>query len=411
MSEISDPYKPGMAEIAREQALYPLESPEKVKSGKKSLKIGIPIETSLQENRVPLKPESIEILIQHGHEIVVETRAGEMSDFRDDQFSEAGAQISYDHKEIFQSDIVLKVEPPTEYELEMLKPGVTLISAFQTGTQSIEYLQALARKKVTAIGYEFIEDKVGGLPLVRAMSEIAGSSVMLIAAELLSRTNGGRGVILGGVTGVPPTKVVILGAGTVAEYAARAAMGLGVDIKIFDNHIYKLRRLKHAIGQQVHTSTIDNAALAAAVAEADVVIGAVRAEKGRNKMVVSEEMVSRMKPGSVIIDVSIDQGGCIETSRQTSLKYPTFTVYDIIHYGVPNIASRVSQTASVAISNIFTPLLLQVAEAGGIEEMIFTNKGFMKGVYMYKGSLTNLHLARKYNMGYKDLSLLMAARF
>lgn len=402
--------KPGMAEMARE-ALYPLESPARIKESNKSLKIGVPIETSLQENRVALKPESVDVLVRNGHEVYIETRAGESANFNDNEYSEAGAQIIYDHKEVLQSDLVLKVEPPTQYELDMLRHGGTLISAFQSGTQTAEFLNALSQKKITAIGYEFIEDKVGGLPLVRAMSEIAGSSVMLIAAELLSRTKEGRGVILGGVTGVPPTKVVILGAGTVAEYAARAAIGLGVDIQIFDNQIYKLRRLKHAIGHQVHTSTIDNAALTKAVSEADVVIGAIRAEKGRNKIVVTENMVQNMKQGSVIIDVSIDQGGCIETSKQTTLKHPTYKVHDVLHYCVPNIASRVSQTASIAISNIFTPILLQIADAGGIEDMIFSHKGFMKGVYMYKGSLTNLYLARKFNMGYKDLSLLMAARF
>lgn len=408
---MTDTKKPGMAEAAREQAMYPLESPARIKEGKSSLQIGVPIETSLQENRVALKPESVEVLVQNGHEVVIETRAGESANFMDNAYSEAGAKIAYDHKEVLQSNIVLKVEPPTQYELEMLKTGGVLISAFQSGTQTSDFLVALGKKKITAIGYEFIEDKVGGLPLVRAMSEIAGSSVMLIAAELLSRTHEGRGVILGGVTGVPPTKVVILGAGTVAEYAARAAIGLGVDIQIFDNQIYKLRRLKHAIGHQVHTSTIDHVTLSKAVQEADVVIGAIRAEKGRNKVVVSEEMVSTMKPGSVVIDVSIDQGGCIETSRQTTLKDPTYKMYDVIHYCVPNIASRVSQTASIAVSNIFTPILMHIADAGGVEEMIFSNKGFMKGVYMYKGSLTNLYLARKFNLGYKDLSLLMAARF
>jgi alanine dehydrogenase len=403
--------KSGTAEIARESALYPQESPAKIKKGNHSIQIGVPIETSLQENRVALKPESVQILVNNGHEIWIETGAGESSNFRDNEYSEAGAKIIYDRKQIFQSQVILKVEPPTKYELNMMKSGITLISAIQTGTQNIEYLQAIAQKKITAIGYEFIEDKVGGLPLVRAMSEIAGNTAMLIAGEYLSKTGDGQGVILGGVTGVPPSKVVIIGAGTVAEFAARVALGLGADVQIFDNHIYKLRRLKHSIGRQVYTSTIDHSALAKAISKADVVIGAIRAEKGRNQIIVSEEMVSDMKPGSVVIDVSIDQGGCVETSHPTTLNAPTFTKYDVIHYCVPNIASRVSRTATIAISNIFTPILLQIADEGGIDEMIFNHPWFMKGVYSYKGSLTNLYLARKYNMGYKDLSLLMAARF
>ncbi|MFZ9046476.1 MAG: alanine dehydrogenase [Cyclobacteriaceae bacterium] len=402
---------PGFSEIVRESQLYQAEAPLKVKASGNSLQIGVPIETSLQESRVPLKPESVDVLVSNGHEVWIESGAGQSSSYLDSDYSEAGAKIVYNRQEIFQSDIVLKVEPPTKYEMEMLKPGITLISAFQAGTQSADYLKTLNQKKITSIGYEFIEDKVGGLPLVRAMSEIAGSTVMLVAAEYLSKTKDGQGVILGGVSGVPPTKVVILGAGTVAEFAARAAIGLGVDIQIFDNHIYKLRRLKHAIGHPVSTSTIDRATLATAIEHADVLIGAIRAEKGSNKMVVTERMIQKMKPGSVVVDVSIDQGGCIETSHPTSLKDPVYKVNDVIHYCVPNMASIVPKTASIAISNIFTPMLLQAGEIGGINEMIFTHKWFMKGVYAYKGSLSNLYLSKKFNLGYKDLSLLMAARF
>ncbi|MDH5609340.1 MAG: alanine dehydrogenase [Cyclobacteriaceae bacterium] len=408
---MAEKIRSGIKELARESALYPLESPLKIREGKKSLQIGVPIETSLQENRVTLKPEAVNLLVNNGHEVWVETGAGEAANFKDNAYSEAGAKIVYDRKEIYQSEIILKVEPPTKYEMDMIRQGVTLISAIQPGTQSVEFLKAITQKKITALGYEFIEDKVGGLPLVRAMSEIAGSTVMMIAGEYLSKTRDGQGIILGGVTGVPPTQVVIVGAGTVAEYATRAALGLGVDVQVFDNQIYKLRRLKHAVGQQVYTSTIDPTTLEKAIRTADVVIGAVRGEKSTNKVVVSEQMVAQMKPGSVIIDVSIDQGGCIETSSPTTLKSPVFKKHDVIHYCVPNIASRVARTATIAISNIFSPILLQIADAGGVEEMMFSHSWFTKGVYAYKGSLTNLHLARKYNMGYKDLSLLMAARF
>lgn len=403
--------KSGFAQLAREQSLYPQEAPAKVKKGSRALFIGVPKEVSLQESRVALKPESVEVLTSNGHEVWVEAGAGLSARFSDNEYSEAGAKVVSSNKEVYKANIILKVEPPTLQEIELLNEGATLISAFQSGRQSAEYIHALNKRKITAVGYEFIEDKVGGLPLVRAMSEIAGSTVMLIAAELLSNTNEGQGVILGGITGVPPTQVVILGAGTVGEYAARAAIGLGVDIQVFDNHIYKLRRIKHALGQQIHTSTIDNATLTKAVANADVVIGAIRAEKGRNKCIITEEMVSHMKPGSVIIDVSVDQGGCIETSEMTSHTEPTFRKYDVIHYCVPNIASRVARTASIAISNIFTPILLHIAEAGGVDEMIFNHTWFMRGVYTFRGSVCNIHLARKFNLGYKDLNLLMAARF
>lgn len=382
-----------------------------IKTKKKRLAISVPTATRFQENRVALKPDSVKVLVSNGIDVNMETGAGKLAHFEDNEYSEAGANIIYDRKEVFAGDIVLKVAPPSMEEIGLMKPGAVLISAFQTGGQSIEYLQALTKQRITAIGYEFIEDKVGGLPLVRAMSEIAGSTVMLIAAEYLSSTNAGRGVILGGVTGVPPTEVVILGSGTVAEHAARAALGLGANIQVYDNHIYKLRRLKHAVGQQVHTGTIDQAVLKNALKDADVVIAAIRAERGRSMQVVTEEMVAEMKRGSVIVDVSIDQGGCVETSEVTNHDHPTFIRHDVVHYCVPNIASRVSQTASIAISNIFTPILQQIADEGGVEEMIFSHKWFMKGVYMYKGSLTNFSLAKKYNLGYKDLSLLMAARF
>lgn len=408
---MGDEMKTGFAKLAREQSLYPQEAPAKVRSSSKSLVIGVPKEVSLQESRVALKPESVEVLVSNGHEVNVEAGAGVSAHFSDNEYSEAGGRIVESTKEVFKSNIVLKVEPPTLNEIELLNEGATIISAFQSGSQSVDYIHALNKKKITAIGYEFIEDKVGGLPLVRAMSEIAGSTVMLIAAELLSNTNEGQGVILGGITGVPPTQVVILGAGTVAEYAARAAIGLGVDIKVFDNHIYKLRRIKHALGQQIHTSTIDNATLDRALTSADVVIGAFRAEKGRNRCIVTEEMVAKMRTGSVIIDVSIDQGGCIATSEMTSHRRPTFKKHGVIHYCVPNIASRVGRTASIAISNIFTPILLHIADAGGVDEMIFNHPWFMRGVYTYRGSICNIHLARKFNLGYKDLNLLMAARF
>ena len=316
-----------------------------IKTKKKRLAISVPTATRFQENRVALKPDSVKVLVSNGIDVNMETGAGKLAHFEDNEYSEAGANIIYDRKEVFAGDIVLKVAPPSMEEIGLMKPGAVLISAFQTGGQSIEYLQALTKQRITAIGYEFIEDKVGGLPLVRAMSEIAGSTVMLIAAEYLSSTNAGRGVILGGVTGVPPTEVVILGSGTVAEHAARAALGLGANIQVYDNHIYKLRRLKHAVGQQVHTGTIDQAVLKNALKDADVVIAAIRAERGRSMQVVTEEMVAEMKRGSVIVDVSIDQGGCVETSRPTTHDNPTFIKHGVIHYCVPNIASRVGRTA------------------------------------------------------------------
>ena len=400
-----------ITEVVKETALYTKESPARIKKSGNSILIGIPKERVSQEKRVVLTPDAVALLVNNGQRVVVESKAGELSKFSDREYSEAGAKVVYSTKESFDADVVLKVEPPTEEEINEMRSGSCLISALQLGKQNADFIHALNRKKVTAVAFENLEDKVGGMPVVRAMSEIAGSTVMLIAAEYLSSINNGKGLILGGITGVPPTQVVILGAGTVAEYAARTALGLGASIKIFDNHIYKLRRIKQLLGQQVYTSTIDNYTLGQAIKEADVVIGALRAEKGRAKVVVSEEMVSQMMEGSIIIDVSIDQGGCIETSSMTSHDEPTFSKFDVTHYCVPNIASRVCRTASVTLSNIFTPILLQMADLGGAEEMIFNYKWFMKGVYTYRGSLTNAHLGKKFSMSHKELLLLLAARY
>lgn len=400
-----------MVEITEGVSLYPKESAKKIKNSKNSLVIGLPAESASQEKRVVLTPDAVGLLVNNGQVVLVETNAGKESKFTDQEYSDAGAKVVYSSKEAFDAEVVMKVEPPTEKEIEFMRPGSCLISAIQLGKQNADFIHALNRKRITAVSYEHLEDKVGGMPVVRAMSEIAGSTVMLIASEYLSSVNNGKGLIMGGVTGVPPTQVVIIGAGTVAEYAARTALGLGASIKVFDNHIYKLRRIKHLLGQQIFTSTIDNYTLSKALKEADVVIGALRAEKGKTKIVVSEEMVAAMMPGSVLIDVGIDQGGCIETSEMTTHDHPIFVKHGVIHYCVPNIASRVSRTASFALSNIFTPILLQMADLGGAEEMVFNYKWFMKGVYTYRGSLTNAYLARKFSMTHKELLLLLAARY
>lgn len=408
---MSDQYRSGFEELAKGSKLYPQESLMKVKKSSDSLYIGIPKENSFQENRLAITPDGVNLLVNNGHEIRIEAGAGKESKYTDKEFSDAGAKIVYSTEEVFKADIILKVEPPTIEEINLMNVGKVLISALQMGNQTPDYLKAINNKKLTSLAFELLEDKAGGMPVIRAMSEIAGSTVMLIAAEYLSSLNNGKGIILGGITGVPPTKVVILGAGTVAEYAARAALGLGVDIQIFDDHIYKLRRLKHTLGQQVFTSTVNNLLLIEALKQADVVLGAMRVEDGKIKRIVTEDMVAHMQPGSVIIDVSIDQGGCIETSEITTHDSPVFTKYGITHYCVPNIASRVPRTATTALNNIFVPVVLQAADEGGIDGMIFNNPWFMKGVYAYRGNLTNEHLAQKFSMPFKDLNLLMAARY
>jgi len=407
---MTDHLKSGIKKLAQESQMYPQEMMVKVRNDNECLSIGLPLETTFGENRIPLRPESVSVLVANGIEVAVQAGAGLASSYSNQEYSEAGAHIVYSPEEVYQSDIILKIDPPTPTEIELMKPRATLISALQFAKVDTEYFHALNRKRITAVAYEMLEDEIGSLPLVRAMSEIAGSTAVLIAAEYLSNSNGGKGIILGGITGVPPTKVLILGAGTVAEYAARAAIGLGASVKIFDDNLYKLRRLKHALGDpQLYTSTIEATTLARALRTTNVAIGALRHTDGQSICVVTEEMVKEMRPGSVIIDVSIDNGGCFETSEITTYDRPILTKHSVIHYCVPNIASRVARTATKAISNIFTPILLRMSDLGGVDDMIFTDEGFGRGVYCFHGETTNEYVGRRYNLKCKELQLIIAA--
>jgi alanine dehydrogenase len=393
--------------LMKEGHLIPQEEMLEIARRKGRLNIGVPRERSFQERRVALVPEAVSLLVANGHEIKVETKAGVNAKFSDKDYSEAGAQIVYDPKEVFQCDIIFKVSPPIEEEVEMMTSGQTLISALQITMQPKKILQKLMEKKVTAIAWDYIRDKEGHFPVVRAMGEIAGNTSLLIAAELLSSFNDGKGVMLGGIAGVQPTEVVVLGAGTVGEYATRSAIGLGSSVKVFDNSLSKLRRLQSSIGERMYTSIIQPKVLSKALMRADVVIGAIRSTIGRTPCIVTEEMVSNMKQGAVIIDVSIDQGGCFETSEVTNHESPTFDKFGVTHYCVPNIASRVSRTASFAISNIFSPILLEMGEHGGCKELIKNDYGFRSGVYMYKGTLTSEILGKVFGLRYKEIELLL----
>lgn len=399
---------PGQFTLTASSGLMPKEEMLEVSKTNQRQFIGLPAECTLQENRVALVPEAVARLVNNGHEVVVETNAGKGAHYEDRDFSEAGAQIAFSSEEVYKAEIIIKVDPPTLEEIGWMKPGQTLISALQLSVQPENYLKQLLKKKVTAIAVDFIRDKDGGYPFVRSMSEIAGNTVILIAAEYLSNVNKGKGLMMGGVLGVPPTEVVILGAGTVGEYATRAALGLGSSVKVFDNSLQRLSRLQNNIGMRIFTSTIHPDVLANSLKTADVVIGAIRSKKGRAPILVSEDMVKDMKYGSVIIDVCIDQGGCIETSEVTSHAKPTFNKYGVVHYCVPNIASRVAQTASMALSNIFSPMMLQMADSGGINNMMRFDKGFRNGIYTYNGAVTNEYLAKTFDLPFRDLNLILA---
>lgn len=399
-----------LKELQKSGLLLPQE--EMLEVGKKSaaLTIGIPKETTFQENRVPLTPNAVALLATYGHQVVIETGAGKNANFQDKDYSDAGAKIAYSLEEVYRSEIILKVSPPSEDEMSLFKPKQVLFSAVQVSNDYGEVIRQLSHKKVTCFAFNYMKDVAGVFPVIRSMGEIAGSTSVLIAAEYLSNVNEGIGLMLGGVTGIPPIELVIIGAGIVGENAARVALGLGVEVKVFDNSLSRLGRLKTNLANYtIFTSLIQQDILAARLKTADVVIGALRAPEGRTPCVVTEEMVSEMKFGSVIVDVSIDQGGCFETSHVTTHKNPVYKKYGVTHYCVPNIPSRVAHTASMALSNIFAPIFVTMGEEGGVERYLQNHAYMRSGVYLYNGTVTNKFFADMYKMQWTDIDLLMAA--
>jgi len=386
--------------------LLPQEETLEILKQKGELFIGIPKETSFQEKRVCLTPDAISALTANGHRVMVESGAGNGANFKDKNYSDAGAEVTKDTAKVFSCPILLKVEPPSLDEIKLINPQAILISALQLKTQNKDYFKALAKKRITAFAFEFIKDEDGTYPAVRSLSEIAGTASVLIASELLSNVNGGNGLMMGNINGVPPTEIVILGAGTVGEFAARSAIGLGANIKVFDNSITKLRCLQSNLNQTIYTSTMQPKTILKALKRCDVAIGAIRGNN-RSPIIVTQSMVDNMKPGAVVIDVSIDMGGCFETSEVTTHNHPTFEYNGVIHYCVPNIPARYSRTASVSISNIFTPYLLEIGENGGIENTLRFDKGLRHGLYFYHGILTNKSVADWFGLDFSDANLLI----
>lgn len=399
-----------LKDLQRSGMLLPQE--EMLEVGKKATQvhIGIPKESSFQENRVVLVPSAVALLTAYGHQVIIESDAGKNAYFQDKDYAEAGASIVYSKEEIYKADIVIKVSPPTEEEIELIKPKQILFSAVQLSTHYGNVLRKLLARKATALAFNYLKDDTGVYPVVKSMGEIAGSTALLIAAEYLSNVNDGIGIMLGGTTGIPPVEVVIIGAGIVGKSAACTALGLDAEVRIFDNSLSRLSRIKNYLGnRQVFTSLIQQEELARRLATADVAIGALRAPEGRTPCVVTEQMVSDMKYGSVIVDVSIDQGGCFETSEITTHTDPVYRKFGVTHYCVPNIPSRVAHTASIALSNIITPMLVSLGEEGGLEKMLHRHVFMRSSVYLYQGILTNRTFGEMYALPYKDIELLMAA--
>jgi alanine dehydrogenase len=392
----------------QQQGLMPQEEMLEVAKKQHQLIIGIPKESEKYENRIPLTPEAVEILVQNGHRVLIEPDAGKGANYVDTQFSEKGGLI-VDAHEVYKADILLKISPLTTKEIGYMKDNQIVMSSLHYRNHSEEFVRGLMQKRVSAIAFENIKDQYNCYPVIRSMSEIAGNTAILIAAEYLSNVNKGKGVMLGGVTGITPAEVVILGAGTAAECAARAALGLGAFVKVMDKSIHKLERLQDHLGMRLHTSVLHPQVLRKALKSADVVIGAIHFTELNSQFIVSEDMVSNMKKGSVIVDISIDQGGCFETSECRDHGNPVFSKHDVIHYCVPNIPSRVARTASIALSNVIGPILMDIASSGGLNPIIKSDPGLRQGVYIYNGILTNHIIGNQLGIPSQDINLLLAA--
>lgn len=391
-----------------DEHVFPEECLLREIKNRKNLTIGIPKENQATETRLILTPEAVQIIVEEGHEVLLETGAGLGMDYTDLRYTEAGATIVENADDAFSADIVLKVAPPTPAEVALMNNKATLFSMLQLSLFSKESIQLMMQKKITCVAAELIKDEQRNFPVVSSMSEIDGSAAILIAAEYMSNENGGKGLLLGGIGGITPTEVMILGAGIAGTTAARTAMALGAQVKIFDHDINKLRKIHTLLGQHVFTSVIHPRVLIKALTTADVVVGALRYINESERFMVSEDLVRTMKKGAVIVDLSVDQGGCFETSECRTLMSPAYEKCGVIHYCVPNLSSRVGRTASMALSNIFAPLMLRVSAAGNIREAANESSGLRNGVYLYNGILVNRLIGNYFDIPSNDIGLLMA---
>ncbi len=387
--------------------MLPKEEMLEIRRKGKKIRIGIPSDKQKVEYRVPLTPQAVELLVSYGHEILVEKEAGLAASYTDEEYRQAGALVMDNRKDVFECDIVLRVSPFDEDEVDLLKGHQALISNLQINAHCANSIGKLMQKKVTNIAYEYLEEEDGSKPVMQLMSQISGSIAIVLMNEYMSKSRDGKGVLLGSVTGISPAELVILGSGTAAEFAARAALGMGALVKVFDDNIASLRKLEEKMPQPIFTSVFYPKVMMKALKSADAVLGAMPVGMPPSFR-ITEEMVEKMKPGSVIVDLNVSQGGCFETSHCTDLNNPSFVEHGIVHFCVPNLPAIVARTASIALSNVLIPILISIGEIGGIENYIKNSKSFRKGVYIYNGILTNSALAEKFNFPYKDIDLLLA---
>lgn len=387
----------------------PQEEMLETKKKRSKLIIGLPKEASAFENRICLVPDAVGLLVQNEHTVLIETNAGKEANFSDIEYSNAGGEIVKNREEIFKADIIIKISPLSLDEINCLKSRQTIFSKLEMPNQKREYFKRLTEKKITAIANEFIKDQTGSFPVIQSISEIAGNYSIIIASDYLSNAKFGQGILLGGVPGINPAEVVILGAGTAGENAARAALGLGAFVKVFDISISRLRKLQTKLNKKIYTSVFQPKILRKSLKTADVVIGAIRANEGKSPLIVSEEMVKKMKAGSIIIDLSIDHGGCFETSELRTHKDPVFIKHNVTHYCVPNICSRIPQTSSIAFSNFLLPLLIKIGEEGGVNNLIKKDFGLRNGVYLYNGKVVKQFISDQFGLPFQNIDLLFDA--
>ncbi len=401
---------PALQGFAVEGGLMTMEKALHKREQQQSLRIGVPCEVANEERRVAIAPSGALALVSAGHQVYVEREAGDLAHFRDDEYAETGADLVDGPGDLYgHCDLIVKVGPPNDDELGLLQEKQILISALNLGGTSPGFLRRLMQQRITGIGFEFIRDNDGTFPLVRMMHEITGSMAIQVAGRLLESNEGGKGVMLGGISGVPPATVVILGAGVVGEWAARTALGYGAHVIVLDTDLGPLRSIEHSLDRRVTTAMASEHYIRRAVTSADVVIGAMMSDGQRSPMLVTEEMVAAMPSGAVVVDAVMDQGGCIETSRPTSHSSPTFRLHEVTHYCVPNMPSNAARTASYALTHVLVPYLLRIGEAGSIHEALWRDEALRSGTYVYRQHLTKKSLATMFGMVYRDIELLIAS--
>ncbi len=381
----------------------------KAEKQKVSLVIGIPKENQAEERRVPLTPETVSLLVSAGYRILFESGAGLSINYSDSYYAESGAEIVETAPEVFQADLILKILPPTLAEVQMMRPRTTVFSFLYLHKLSKPLLELMSEKKINALAYELIYDETGVSPFVTAISEIEGASSITLAAELLSNAHGGKGILLGGIPGISPTEVVIIGAGVAGAMAARAALALGAVVKVFDDDILKLRNIRHELGSPLFTSTLQPNVLRNVFRSADVVIGAMQYINKTHFYRISEDLVREMKRGSLIIDLRMAQGGCFETTMEACLPdHPTiFEKQGVLHFCEMSLSSRVARTASIALSNIFVSLFTGMGDCGGVAHFARFDRGFASGFYMYAGKMVNSYVANHFNFPIADIGLFL----